>query len=266
LKDLNTAAYLIWPVEQIEPDVLPTDRREGEQLILKLSLPTISGNDKGNLVLFRTRLTTMRIARPLFNRTGTISSYEIEKFNIHSDKFVPFYTIAGNSLTLAQCRLPSPEWRSNATIYQSNNAGATSYEIIGESDMLNFQRAFTGYQVVFDKTVDWALHNSGKVPSGKGKLQIWHWKPLTEESAAPADLLSTPASPTTSAQSPGSRFSGTTDAVVGKVLQGRDVSRISVQEKTETESVVCVTATPLPVMVIYTENEGVYTYYHVECE
>jgi hypothetical protein len=256
LRGLNTAAFLIWPVWQRVPDVLPTDQRPREQLILKLSLQTASGNDKDNLVVFRTGLTTMRIVRSL-NRTGTIS-YEVERFNIHSDKFVPFYTIAGNSLTNAQRRLSASEWRSSATIYRSNDAAATPYEINGELNVLNFQRAFTGYQVVFDKSVDWAIHNSGKLPSGKGKLQIWNWNPLTDKNPAPGDSIPTPANPTTSVNSPESHLS--------KSLRGGDISLVSVQEKTETESAICGTVTPPPVLMIFTEDEGVYTYHHIECE
>jgi hypothetical protein len=198
----------------------------------------------------------MRIVRSL-NRTGKIS-YEVERFNIHSDKFVPFYAIAGNSLTNAQRRLSASEWRSNATIYRSNDAAATPYEINGEFNMLNFQRAFTGYQVVFDKSVDWAIHNSGKLPSGKGKLQIWNWNPLTDKSPAPGDSILTPANPRTSVNSPESHLS--------KSLRGGDISLVSVEEKTETESAICGTVTPPPVLVIFTENEGVYTYHHIECE
>lgn len=261
LRLVNPTAYLIWPVEQVGDIRNVTDPSSGEYTILRLTMSTPLVGEKDSVVVFRTGSSTLRIAKRSTDRIGT-PYYESEHYNIHRDTLVPFYAIAEDS-NRRQSTATVSQPSANISIYRGNATGAIDYRLSSETDAYNFQRAITGYQVVFDKEVTWAIKQSGvrgQLLKGHGKMQIWHWKPLEEVTAANDGVIS----PTISAHSPRSYTSSASDAVVEKLLQRRDTSRITVDERSVSGSIICATTPPHPVIVIYGKKNEVYTYYHIE--
>lgn len=244
LQNLSGTAFLIWPPEQLIQIRFPTDPDEGEQIILRLS------NERENLIIFRSGPTLFRIARRFTDNFGT-PYYENDRFNIHSDKFTPFYTIAKN-IPASRISRHSLSFESTLrmSITRGNETGAMEYGFMEETDMFNFQRVITGYQVVFDeKKVEWALNPakgalspSKKIHMREGRIQIWHWNELVEERAA-----------NTAASSP-------TASVRRRVLN----PSTGPDGNSNTESVICATTPPLPVLIIYAQDGEVYTYIHLE--
>jgi hypothetical protein len=259
LQQLNPTAFLIWPPEEVIQNKFMTDPNVGEEEILKLSVPNYFGAvGKDNLVVFRTGPTTLRIVRSVIgDRSGT-PYYESERFNIHIDRFIPFYAISQNTPNNGQRRESGA--MASVGIHRGNETGETSYDIKEEKDMLDFQRTVTGYQVVFDKNPAWALNHYPKLSRGQGKVQLWHWKPLTQNSSARRESV------ISSSSSGDSQATNTTrtSAAVEMVLKGRDRSRISVHERSDNESTIGASTPPLPVIMVYCRVGGEYSFYHIE--
>ena len=263
LKKLSNTAFLIWPTEQKAQNKFMTDPSVGEEEILKLSLPSSSGAQKDGLVIFRTGPSTLRIVRNVMPDGSGTPYYESERFNIHIDRFVPFYAMHQISGSSEQAR-PAR----SVGICRGNETGITSYEIPDERDLLNFQRAITGYQVVEDKNASWALNHSGKfrpdLQKGTGRIQLWYSKPLTQTLPERREsAVSQTSNSTSSIRSP---FSASSNTVVDKVLEGGDRSRVSVHERSDTESTIGISTPPPPVLLVYARARGEYSYIHLECK
>ncbi|KAH8707071.1 hypothetical protein GQ44DRAFT_763768 [Phaeosphaeriaceae sp. PMI808] len=263
IRAVNATAFRIWPIEQVVDVETSTQASSGEHIILRLSLPN-SGGEDDLLVIFRTGPTTLRIAKRSFGRDG-IPYYESEHFNIHQDVFTPFYAIAENVASNRQSIGTTLQASPSISIYRGNATGAVNYRLGSDADVFAFQRAITGYQVVFDKSVSWAIKESGirgQLARGQGRMQIWHWKPFEEVVDSDNQVIS----PTLSAHSMASYASTTSDAVVGTLLERRSTSGITVDERSAVGSVICATTPPHPVVVIYNKENEVYTYYHMELD
>jgi hypothetical protein len=263
LKKVNPTAFLIWPSEQVVDVRNATYPNNGEHIILRLTLPTPLVGEKDSAVVFRTGPMTLRIAKRSIDRVGN-PYYENEHYNIHQDMLVPFYAIAEDTASNRQSTAIPLQPSSSISIYRGNATGAIDYTLGSDVDVFNFQRAVTGYQVVFDKRVTWAIKQSGafsQLSRGQGRMQIWHWKPLEELTTATNQVTSS----TASAHSPRSHTSTTSDAVVERLLQRRDTSRFTIDERSTAASVICATTPPHPVIVIYGKRNEVYTYYQIEC-
>jgi hypothetical protein len=256
LQNLNPISFLIWPAEEKLQFTPPTYPNEGEELILGLSLPRTSRYKPDSLVIFRTGPTTLRIARKY--PEWSECPYDNELFNVHYDKVTPFYAIT--KISIQELQLGEAPRNSSISIHRANDTGAIAYEILEEKDMFNFQRAVTGYQVVAHNTINWVINHSGNPYVGRGQIQIWHWKPLSKDPSAAA----IPLIPTASMQSYTYQTSSTSDAVIEEVLSGKTLSAISVNENSATDSTICVTTPPHPVIMIYTADEQKYTYLHLE--
>lgn len=259
LQNLNPTAFLIWPERDVLRERLATDANEGEQLILKLSLPVTPWSEGTNLLVFRTGITTLRIVRPKFiDRCG--AHYGDDPVNIHHDRFTPFYAVAESSGPSRRPSSLSPT--SNLSIYRANATGAVDFELKDEADMFQFQRAITGYQVVFDKTTFWAFKHSRNVPQGRSRFQLWHWKPLEEISTDGTPV----SSPSASIRSPMSETSRTSGAVIDRVFARTNTTLLTVNQEANTDANLTVFSTtpPHPVMIIYARNGSRYSYYHIE--
>jgi hypothetical protein len=270
LKNVNPSAFLIWPPEQVADVRNATDSNQGEHVILRLTLPTPLVGEKDTVVVLRTGPTTLKIAKRSAHKAGSTHDEPetfYEPYHIHQDVFVPLYAIAENPVINRQSTATFLQPMSSINLYRGNGTGAIKYRLSTDADVFNFQRAVTGYQVVFDKCVEWAIKPSGilgkhKLAMGQGRMQIWHWKPL-EELQAPSEQVT---SSTGSAQSPRSHVSTTSDAVVERLLQRRDTSRVTIDDRSNAGSVICATTPPHPLIVIYGKKKEAYTYYHIECK
>ncbi|KAG9233202.1 hypothetical protein BJ875DRAFT_53768 [Amylocarpus encephaloides] len=258
LQKLNRTAWLIWLPAEVVQNKFMTDPNVGEEEILKLSVPNYLGVvGKDNLVVFRTGPTTLRIVRSVIgDRSGT-PYYESERFNIHIDKFIPFYAIQESTLGAGQRRGSGA--MSSVGIYRGNETGETAYQIQEDKDLFNFQRAVTGYQIVFDNNLAWALYHSPKISKSRGKIQIWHWKPLTHDSLVRRDSI-------TSSSSGDSKMSQmtSTSKTVEQVLKGQARSRVSVHDSSENSSTIGASTPPLPIIMVYAQSGGEYSYYYIE--
>jgi hypothetical protein len=134
----------------------------------------------------------------------------------------------------------------------------------GWADMWQLQRAVTGYQVAFDCNIRWERsYMFGGGPSGVGRVQIWHWKPLVEEPTTKSPL-SSPIAPV-SQNSTLSDISTTGEDNVNTKIK----SEISDQEYSKTEPMMVAAPPPRPVIVIFTrqndkENKDICSYIHLE--
>jgi hypothetical protein len=258
LQELTSTAFLIWPPEQVIEVRFMTDPTEGEEEILKLSLPASFGNGKDDLVLFRTGPSTLRIVRNVIPLHSGSPYYESERLNIHMDRFIPFYAIQESSIHQRR----RSKTTSTVGIYRANQTGETAYEMKEEIDLFNFQRAVTGYQVVGDATsVKWALKHSTK-PRGKGRLQLWYWKPLAKDQNQETGRRESTSSSSTIG--PKSGGSGATDATIELLLDTTDRSMITVEKSSDNNSTVGASTPPVPVIMVYTQSDNEYSYLHLE--
>ncbi|KAF1950148.1 hypothetical protein CC80DRAFT_246106 [Byssothecium circinans] len=263
---LSPTAFMIWPPQQVVEVRNATDPNHDEHILLRLTLTTPLVGEKDSVVVFRTGPATLRIARRSSDRAGT-PYYENEHYNIHQDAFVPYYAIAEHPPaprrhSAAPLSQPLPF---NISIYRGNATGAIDYRLGSDADVYNFQRAVTGYQVVFDKSVTWGMKQSGirgQLSRGKGRMQIWHWKPLEELATASEQVTS----PTMSTRSPRSHDSTTSDAVVERLVQRRDTSVYTVDARNTSGPVISAITPTHPVIVIYGKSNEMYTYYHIELD
>jgi hypothetical protein len=258
LRELTSTAFFIWPPEQIIQPGFISDPNVGEEEILKLSLPASSGNGKDDLVLFRTGPLTLRIVRSVTSLQSGSPCYDSEGFNIHMDRFIPFYAIQERSVHQRR----GSKSTLTVGIYRASETGETAYEMKEELDLFNFQRAVTGYQVVLDTPVWWSLKHSTK-PKGKGRLQLWHWKPLAKDQNKRIDRRESTSSSST--LGPTSKMSGATNVTVEQLLKISDRSMISIAQS-DNNSTIGASTPPVPVVMIYTKIDNEYTYLHLECK
>lgn len=264
LQNLSPVAFLIWPPEQKAQMRFLTEPNVGEEVILKLSLPSPAESDKDNLVLFRTGPTALRIVQRKVDPSGT-AMYENERFNTHIDKFIPYYAMHENPLEPIQ--ISGPDATSKVAICRGNETGVTAYEFADNESLFAFQRAITGYRVVCDRNTSWALkeNHSSALRKGNGRLQIWHWEPLSQDEFKRRESVSTRSD--SSVMTPVSQKSSESNTVVNHVLQDGDTSGVSIHESSRNNSTIGLVPPPPPLIMIYTQDEtGQYTYIHLECK
>ncbi|KAG0651288.1 hypothetical protein D0Z07_1586 [Hyphodiscus hymeniophilus] len=236
LQNLSPVAFLIWPPEQKAQMRFLTEPNVGEEVILKLSLPSPAENDKDNLVLFRTGPTALRIVQRKVDPSGT-PMYENERFNTHVDKFIPYYAMHENPPEPIQ--LSGPDATSKVAICRGNETGVTAYEFPDDKSLFAFQRAITGYRV------------------------IWHWEPLSQDEFKRRESMSTVSD--SSIMTPMSQESSESNTVVDHVLQDGDTSGVSIHESSRNNATIGLVPPPPPLILIYTQDDsGQYTYVHLE--
>ena len=261
LASLNSSAFLIW-----QPDTETTSRRlidqnDQEEKILEISLAAPSGFRKHDLLVFRRSPTTMRLVRNAVEDDSDISHPESEKINTHVDRFIPWYAIP----------TPNPSSTLSVEIRSGNETGGTMCDFRTESDTFAFQRAFTGYQVVYDKArMEWSLNKQqlkfgSKTLESTGRLQIWLWNPLpamqAQSSIRPRPSMSPPSS-----LSSNSQRTHTTNATVARVVQHGDSSIVSIADNNHGGSLIAAVKPHLPIILIFTKLEDKYTYLCIECK
>ena len=257
LARLNSFAFLIWQAETETTPKRLVDQHDQEEKILEIALSVPAGIRKYDLLVFRRSATTLRLVRNSVEDDSGISHPESEKINTHVDRFIPWYAIPTSSPTLS------------VEICSGNGTGGTTYDFRNESDIFNFQRSITGYQVVYDMaSARWALnkqqlHFGTKILEGIGRMQIWLWKPLPSMQALSAESPRLPTS-SSSSLSDNSQWTNTTNATVAKVTQRCDSSIVSVAESANGDSVIAAVKPHLPTVLIFTKLEEKYTFLSLE--
>jgi len=265
LQKLEDEAFLIWPPSKSDAEYLRNpmaDANITEEEILKISLPSLPRSDKKeSFLFFRAGPTELRIVRKI---TSDIFNtyYEGERFiDIHIDRFVPFYAAPQDNFQSRQSSNPATVFR--VGIYRGNKNVGT-YDFQDKLNVYAFQQAVTGYKVVSDVTTSWAIKHSGssKPQKGKGGLQIWHWKPLTQEQSNRKDSLSS-----SSIKSPTRRMSmASNSTTIQKIIQEKESSMVSIHEHSTQGTTMTASTPPLPAIVIFNRDRDEYSYFHLECK
>jgi hypothetical protein len=241
MENLHHTSFSIWPPKSTHTQRPFPDQIEEEDKILKMDLSDSKG--AVSLECFRTGPSTLRMVRKVIPHGSTVHHREIEDLNIYFNRFIPYYAISDSN--------SAPR----VVIYRGNGTGGMVFEPQNDHDMRNFQRAFTGYQVVHEnEEVKWALNQRRLVGSkslqGIARLQIWHWKPLNSDRSANESYV--PQS---------SRAPASTIADSG--YYSKDPSDA---QSTRTKSTMTRAENHSPVLLLYTKYENKYTYFYVECE
>ena len=259
LAKMSSSAFLIWQPALENTSKRLLDQSGQEEKILELALSTPGGIRKHELFVFRRSATILRLVRNVLEDDSGISHPESEKINTHLDRLIPWYAIPTSSPTLS------------VEICSGNETGGTIYDFQNETDIFNFQRAITGYQVVYDMSrLQWALNKQrlrlgSNLLEGVARVQIWLWKPLTPMQAQSPDSPQLSTSPP-SFNSGVSHWTNTTNATVAKVTQRCDSSAISVAENLNGDSVIAAAKPHLPSIVIFTKIEQKYSFLSIECK
>ena len=258
LAKLNSSAFLIWQAEVEATLKRLIDQNDQEEKILEISLAAPNRFRKHDLLVFRRSPTTMRLVRNAVEDESDISHPESEKINTHVDRFVPWYAIPGSTNLMVEIR-------------SGNETGGTTYDFRSEGHLFNFQRAFTGYQVVYDMPrTGWSLNKQqlkfgSKSLESTGRLQIWLWNPLPAMQTQPLRSPQLSTSPSSSL-SGNSQWTNTTNATVAKVVQRCNSSIVSVAENNNGDSVIAAVKPHLPIILIFTKLEEKYTFLCLECK
>ena len=257
LAKMNSSAFLVWQPAMESTSKRLLDQSGQEEKILELALSAPAGIRKHELFVFRRSATTLRLVRNVVEDDSGISHPESEKINVHVDRLIPWYAIPTSS----------PTW--SVEICSGNETGGTTYDFRNETDIFNFQRAITGYQVVYDMPkLQWALNKQrlrlgSNLLEGVARVQIWLWKPLVPMQVGLRESPQLSTSPSSS-NSGISHWTNTTNATVAKVTQRCDSSVVSVAENPNGDSVIAAATPHLPRIVIFTKIEQKYSFLSIE--
>lgn len=247
---VSGASYAIWTAEDVDADPMVDDGLGREEQILELPLRDVPGS----LTVFRMGETELRLVRPTVSSVGVPPRDREIEINVHSHQFDPVYATPESSDPTCRVMISSPQVKS-----------ARLYDFKEISHVHDFQRAVTGFKVVYDREkVPWALDK--KKASGKARLQIWQYKPLPQPIAKGSQ--SSPYSPIDSSTSSGVSAS-TYQSVAESMTQGLNPAIFSIvrspaaRNGNETQNVILERA-PLPVLVMFTLFEKQRTFLQLE--
>lgn len=265
LRELDESFFLIWPIQKVPAPRLLTEPTWLEEKILEISLPRSPMVQKEDLLVFRRGPTILRLAHDIVPANGGLMQ-KSEKINTHIDRFIPLYavpsSIAGSpALTIKIC--------------DGKETGGTDYELESETDMFNFQRAATGFEVVSDaKKVHWSLNQKkiklvSKLLVNTGRMQLWYWNPLSSGKTLQSESLQRQDSGNTGSQlhsSNSSQGSHRTNSTIAKVVNGEDEASFSMIRSDSGETTVAVNTQPPPILIIYSAVKGGYAFLHLKCQ
>lgn len=169
---LPDSCFAIWIVE--EESLRPPDlaeQRPFEEKILELSLPTSYGNRQSALTIFRKSEVELRLVSTTKDEQNKdFHREEGMEINMNFTRLIPAYATQND-----------PSKSTNNVLLCTNQAQNQKWLTLkGASDVARFQQALTGYRVFHDiSNLSWSIEGSSKPhKSGKGRLQLWHYKPL----------------------------------------------------------------------------------------
>lgn len=250
---LPESCYSIWFVEETPkrpPDL--AEQRPLEEKILEITLPGTHGTRKSTLKIFRKSESEMRFVTTTKDDQNQYYHHEIEKdiINMETDRLIPTYATPGdasamtNNVMICSKQGKNPEW----------------YSLKDANDVLDFQRALTGFVVSHQMLdISWSIEGSSKPSkSGKGRLQFWYLKPFQpigkdgKRMSCDRSSVASPKSPITAStnrrQSTGFSFSST-------LVSGSSVA--STVNGPQGNGTALVRA-EVPRIIIFTQCEGMY--------
>ena len=255
---LPEKCFSIWFVEESPrrpPDL--AEQRPLEEKILELTLPGTSDTRKSTITIFRKSESNMRLVTTTKDDQNQYFHHEKETdINMEADRLVPIYATPGDASTMTN----------NVMICSSEGQDPRSYSLRDPDDVLQFQRALTGFCVSHQMlNISWSIEGSSKPSkSGRGRLQLWYLKPFLpigedgKRTFCDRSSVASPRSPTPSAAltRQSTRFSvsatllstgSTTSTVSGPQGNGNALLRAEV-----------------PRIIIYTQCEGMYVLLQVK--
>ena len=265
---LPDTCFAIWVVEQSSPRAPDlAEQRPFEEKILELALPRSHGSRQAALTIFRKSDIEFRLVSTTTDEQNQDFHRE-EGTDVHMNltRFVPIYAKPNEGARLTH----------NVLLCASQAQNPNWYTLWDAKQVAQFQQALTGYRVSCEMSnVDWAIEGSeNPAKSGKGKVQIWHHKPLpkmtldSENTQEPNPLTAAQrASTVTSPQSPPlGRYEtrGYSTGIFGATL-------VSARSLTSSASESPAAGTALlrpemPVLIIFTLCEGRYTFIYIKRE
>lgn len=253
LELVNAQSYAIWASEDANSDLSIDDGPGREEQILELPLRDVPGN----LTVYRMSDTELLLVRPtVSSATGLPPRDRETEINVHSHLVEPVYASPWALDPTCQIKISSSQVR-----------GGRLYDFKDISHCYEFQRAITGFKVVHDRpSVQWSLDK--KKTSGKGRLQIWQYKPLYQSAANRSQSSSN----LSSDNSINSGFSASTNQTIAEsITQGLNPSIFSIvrsataENLSESETVI-LEKVPLPVIVMFAVFEKQRTFFQLECK
>lgn len=258
---LPNSCFSIWGVEEASlrpPDL--AEQRPNEEKILELSLPSSDCNRQSALTIFRKSEVELRLVSTIKDEQNKdFHREESMDVNMNFTRLIPAYASPDD--------FAKP---TNNVVLCTNQGQNQKWLTLKEPiDVARFQQALTGYRVFHDmSSVSWSIEGSNKPrKSGKGRLQLWHCKPLPEiplkgEIGFPKPRSLTIASP----QSPplsGSKLQRYSTGMSSMTFVSKDSSLKSPVKDCRDDGIALIRPEP-PVAVILTMCEKRYAYLHLQ--
>ena len=169
---LPDSCFSIWVVEEspIRPPDL-AEQRPFEEKILQLDLPGNFGTRKSTLTIFRKSESKMRLVTTTTDERNSYFHSEKETdVNMMATRLIPTYAAPSDASTMTN----------NVMICSNEGQDPRWYSLKNGDDVLDFQRALTGFRVFCQMLhVGWSIEGSSKPTKfGNGSIQLWHLKPF----------------------------------------------------------------------------------------
>ncbi|KAK3178116.1 hypothetical protein OEA41_000249 [Lepraria neglecta] len=258
---LPHGCFSIWVVEAAP--VRPLDlaeQRPLEEKIVELALPGTFGTRQSTVTVFRKSESKMRLVKTTKDDQNQYFHHEVETpLNIESDRLIPTYATPGDPSTATN----------NVMLCSSEGQDPVWYSLKDPADVLQFQRALTGFRVSHQMlNISWSIEGSSKPSkSGRGSLQFWHLKPfqpIGEDGERSLDTSSistrSPQSPTPSAAL--TRYSTGLSASTTLFSTGSVASTVNGPRGDGT----ALLRPELPRILIFTMCEGMYTFLQLKID
>ena len=261
LSRLPDTCFSIWVVEQTPPR--PPDlaeQRPLEEKVLELALPSSYGTRQSALTVFRRSDIELRLVSTTKD-TGNKDFHREEGMdvNMHLTRLIPAYAN------------PDEVSKETHNILLCTNQGQTPkwYTLKDADSVARLQQALLGYRVFHDMSgVAWAIEGSSKPhKNGKGKLQLWHHKPLRAVNEVEPKGHERKPSTVASPHSPsigGPKMQRYSTGMSGATLLSANSITSSVSDS-RGDGTALLKPEP-PILVIMTMCERKYTFLHIRLE
>lgn len=260
LSRLPDSCFSIWVVE--ETSVRPPDlaeQRPFEEKILELALPSSYGSRQSALTVFRKSDMELRLVSTTKDEQNKdFHREESMDINMNLTRLIPAYAVPDegskptNNVLLCATQAHNPKW----------------YTLKDAESVARFQQALTVHRVFHEMSnMAWSIEGSVKPhKSGRGRLQLWHYKPLsTLRNEAETRALECGSPTAVSPQSPpiGTlKMKRHSTAISGATLVS-DSSITSSVNGLRDDGTALMQPVP-PVLVILTMCERKYTFLHIK--
>ncbi len=258
---LPDSCFSIWVVEGTSPR--PPDLAEErplEEKILELSLPSSYGNHQSALTVFRKSEVELRLVSTTKDELNKdFHREESMHINMNFTRLIPAYASPVDSSKPINNVLL-------CTNQGQNQKWLTLKEV---ADVTRLQQALTGYRVFHDMSnVSWSIEGSSKPhKSGKGRLQLWHLKPLPKMSLEGETIspelssltISSPRSPSLS----GHKLHRYSTGMSSATFVTKSSSVQSPVKGSSDDGIALLRPEP-PVLVVLTMSEQRYAFLHIQ--